>query len=154
MKIAVVERHNETGNIGLGIVKGMGMKRGAIASTVAHDSHNIVATGTNDDDLLMAIQVTADMKGGLVVVEGGKPIVSLPLPIAGLMSDLDYQVIHERIKEVNKALERIGCSMEFNPFITLAFIALPVIPELKLTDTGLFDVKTFRHIEIEASNIT
>lgn len=154
LKIAVIERHNETGNIGLGIVKGMGMKRGAIASTVAHDSHNIVATGTNDDDLLMAIQVTADMKGGLVVVEDGKLIASLPLPIAGLMSDLDYQVIHERIKEVNKALERIGCSMEFNPFITLAFIALPVIPELKLTDTGLFDVKAFRHIEIEATNIT
>nr|WP_206435555.1 adenine deaminase [Siminovitchia acidinfaciens] len=153
LKIAVIERHYRTGNIGLGIIKGLGIKNGAIASTVAHDSHNIVAAGTNDDDLLKAIQATADMKGGLAVVEDRSLLASLPLPVAGLMSDKDYRVINEQIRELNDALVKIGCSMEFNPFITLAFLALPVIPELKLTDIGLFDVKTFQHIDIEAVSI-
>lgn len=150
LKIAVVERHYSTGNVGLGIIKGLGLKRGAIASTVAHDSHNIVAAGTNDADLYKAIEATADMKGGLVVVEDGDIIASLPLPVAGLMSDMEYNAVYYRIGELNEALEGIGCTMEFNPFITLAFLALPVIPELKLTDTGLFDVKTFTHIDIAA----
>lgn len=153
LKIAVIERHYRTGNIGLGVIKGLGIKNGAIASTVAHDSHNIVAAGTNDEDLLKAIQMTADMKGGLAVVEGGNLIASLPLPVSGLMSDMEYRVINERIHELNGALKKIGCSMEFNPFITLAFLALPVIPELKLTDNGLFDVKTFQHIDIEAVSV-
>lgn len=153
LKIAVIERHYRTGKIGLGIIKGLGIKNGAIASTVAHDSHNIVAAGTNDDDLLKAIQATADMKGGLAVVEDGKLLASLPLPVAGLMADMNYRVINEQIKELNDALAKIGCSMEFNPFIPLAFLALPVIPELKLTDMGLFDVKTFQHIDIEAVSV-
>lgn len=153
LKIAVIERHYRTGKIGLGIIKGLGIKNGAIASTVAHDSHNIVAAGTNDDDLLKAIQATADMKGGLAVVEDGKLLASLPLSVAGLMADMNYRVINEQIKELNDALAKIGCSMEFNPFITLAFLALPVIPELKLTDMGLFDVKTFQHIDIEAVSV-
>ncbi|RWR04228.1 adenine deaminase [Siminovitchia fortis] len=153
LKIAVIERHYRTGNIGLGVIKGLGIKNGAIASTVAHDSHNIVAAGTNDEDLLKAIQMTADMKGGLAVVEGGNLIASLPLPVSGLMSDMEYRVINERIHELNGALKKIGCSMEFKPFITLAFLALPVIPELKLTDNGLFDVKTFQHIDIEAVSV-
>lgn len=153
LKIAVIERHYRTGNIGLGIIKGLGIKNGAIASTVAHDSHNIVAAGTNDDDLLMAIQATADMKGGLAVVEGGNLLASLPLSVAGLMSDKGFRVVNEQIRDLNNALREIGCSMEFNPFITLAFLALPVIPELKLTDIGLFDVKTFQHIDIEAVSV-
>jgi len=153
LKIAVIERHYRTGNIGLGIIKGLGMKSGAIASTVAHDSHNIVAAGTNDEDLLEAIRRTAEMKGGLAVVEGGKMIASLPLPVAGLMSDLSYKTVNAQTQQLNQALEKIGCSMAFNPFITLAFLSLPVIPELKLTDTGLFDVKTFRHIDIEAISV-
>jgi adenine deaminase len=148
LKLAVIERHKNTGNIGLGIIKGMGIKNGAIASTVAHDSHNIVATGTSDEDLLKAIALTSDMKGGLVVVQDGEMIASLPLPIAGLMSDLPSTIVNESLLQLNKALIRVGCTMEFNPFLTLSFLALPVIPELKLTDLGLFNVKTFQHIDI------
>lgn len=148
LKIVVIERHYQTGNIGLGIIKGLGIKNGAIASTVAHDSHNIVAAGTNDEDLLKAIQLTADMRGGLVVVEKGKLLVSLPLPVAGLMSNLETKVVNERIQDLNYALAKIGCTMEFNPFITLAFLALPVIPELKLTDKGLFDVKNSQYLDV------
>ncbi|MEH7124898.1 adenine deaminase [Bacillus sp. JJ1773] len=148
LKLAVLERHKNTGNIGLGIIKGLGIINGAIASTVAHDSHNIVAAGTNDHDLVKAINLTREMNGGLVVVQNGDILASLPLPVAGLMSNLNYETVNERINELNKALMTIGCSMEFNPFVTLSFLALPVIPELKLTDIGLFDVKTFKHIEV------
>lgn len=153
LKIVVIERHYQTGNIGLGIIKGLGIKNGAIASTVAHDSHNIVAAGTNDEDLLKAIQLTADMRGGLVVVEKEKLLVSLPLPVAGLMSNLETKVVNERIQDLNYALAKIGCTMEFNPFITLAFLALPVIPELKLTDKGLFDVKNSQYLDVEAVSV-
>lgn len=149
LKIAVLERHKMTGNIGLGIIKGLGIKNGAISATVAHDSHNIVAAGSSDEDLLEAIAHTSEMKGGLAVVQNGKLLASLPLSIAGLMSDMQSIEIYERLKEITQALIKIGCTFEFNPFITLSFLALPVIPELKITDLGLFDVKTFRHIEIE-----
>lgn len=149
LKIAVLERHKMTGNIGLGIIKGLGIKNGAIASTVAHDSHNIVAAGSSDEDLLEAIAHTSEMKGGLVVVQNGELLSSLPLPIAGLMSTMRSIEIYDRLKEINQALIKIGCTFEFNPFITLSFLALPVIPELKITDLGLFDVKTFSHIHVE-----
>lgn len=150
LKLAVVERHHLTGNIGLGIVKGLGITRGGIASTVAHDSHNIVAAGTSDEDLLAAIKHSAAMKGGLAVVQDGKILAELPLPIAGLMSDRDSSFIFGRLSELNHALRTVGCSMEFNPFLTLSFLALPVIPELKLTDRGLFSVSSFSHINVEA----
>lgn len=150
LKLAVVERHNLTGSIGLGIIKGLGITRGGIASTVAHDSHNIVAAGTSDEDLLAAIKQTASMKGGLAVVQDGKILAELPLPIAGLMSDRDSSFIFGRLSELNHALRTVGCSMEFNPFLTLSFLALPVIPELKLTDRGLFSVSSFSHIKVEA----
>ncbi|MBX9973747.1 adenine deaminase [Cytobacillus firmus] len=150
LKLAVVERHNLTGSIGLGIIKGLGITRGGIASTVAHDSHNIVAAGTSDEDLLAAIKQTASMKGGLAVVQDGKILAELPLPIAGLMSARDSSFIFGRLSELNHALRTVGCSMEFNPFLTLSFLALPVIPELKLTDKGLFSVRSFSHIKVEA----
>lgn len=150
LKLAVVERHNCTGSIGLGIVKGLGITRGGIASTVAHDSHNIVAAGTSDEDLLAAIKHTAAMSGGLAVVQDGKILAELPLPIAGLMTDRDSSFIHARLSQLNQALMTIGCSMDFNPFLTLSFLALPVIPELKLTDKGLFSVRSFSHIKAEA----
>ncbi|MDF2040134.1 adenine deaminase [Cytobacillus oceanisediminis] len=150
LKLAVVERHNLTGSIGLGIIKGLGITRGGIASTVAHDSHNIVAAGTSDEDLLAAIKQTASMKGGLAVVQDGKILAELPLPIAGLMSDRDSSFIFGRLSELNHALKTVGCCMEFNPFLTLSFLALPVIPELKLTDRGLFSVSSFSHIKVEA----
>ncbi|MBT2689606.1 adenine deaminase [Bacillus sp. ISL-47] len=148
LKLVVLERHKNSGNLGLGIVKGLGINRGAIASTVAHDSHNIVAAGTSDEDLLLAIEHTAKMKGGLAIIQDGKVLADIALPIAGLMTDQDSAFISKRLSELNQALLTIGCSMQFNPFLTLSFLALPVIPELKLTDKGLFSVKTFRHISV------
>jgi adenine deaminase len=146
LKLIVAERHHHLGNIGIGIVKGFGFTSGALATTVAHDSHNIVATGTNDRDLYVAIKMIESMNGGLVVVDNGEVIASLPLQIAGLISEKDYQTINHELKKINVALEQIGFSGDFNPFLTLSFLALPVIPELKLTDMGLFDVEKFKHI--------
>lgn len=148
LKMAVIERHSSTGNIGLGIVKGFGLTSGAIASTVAHDSHNIIAIGTNDQDLLKAIDVLKAMGGGLVVVMDDEVIASLPLEISGLMTTAPFIQINESLKEIDKALVEIGFSGNFNPFLTMSFLALPVIPELKLTDLGLFQVKDFKHIEV------
>jgi adenine deaminase len=150
LKMVVVERHKKTGNVGLGILKGLGITSGAIASTVAHDSHNIVAAGTNDADVLTAVQSIIQMKGGTVVVENGEVLASLPLPIAGLMSDQDYKSVYKQLGHLNDALRTIGFDGPFNPFLTLSFLALPVIPQLKLTDLGLFDVETFTHIKVEA----
>ncbi|MHC0038763.1 adenine deaminase [Pseudoneobacillus sp. C159] len=146
LKLVVVERHHHTGNIGIGIVKGFGIKGGAIASTVAHDSHNIVAVGTSDNDLYVAIKKMEAMNGGLVVVNNSEVIASLPLRVSGLISDKDYQTIVGELKGLDIALEQIGFGNQFNAFQTLSFLALPVIPELKLTDMGLFDVGGFKHI--------
>jgi adenine deaminase len=146
LKLIVVERHHRTGNIGMGIVKGFGFKRGAIASTVAHDSHNIVAVGTNDNDLYTAIKTIEAMNGGLVVVNNGEVLASLPLKVSGLISTKDYRTIVQELKGLDAALEQLGFGGGFNVFQTLSFLALPVIPELKLTDMGLFDVVEFKHI--------
>lgn len=151
LKLIVAERHHMTGNIGCGILKGLGITSGAIVSTVAHDSHNIVAAGTNDRDLLNAIEVMTEMKGGLAVIENGEVLASLPLSIAGLMSDQNHQEVYQRLQDINHALERIGFVHDYNPFLTLSFLALPVIPELKLTDMGLFDVRLFKHISTDQS---
>ncbi|WP_026576636.1 adenine deaminase [Bacillus sp. UNC438CL73TsuS30] len=148
LKLAVLERHKNTGNIGLGIVKGFGFTHGAIATTIAHDSHNIVAAGTNDKDLLAAIQAIKELNGGCVVLKDGEILAALSLPIGGLMSDQSFLTIHQELKQINAALVQIGFTGNFNPFLTLSFLTLPVIPELKLTDLGLFDVGTFRHIEV------
>lgn len=149
LKLAVVERHKSTGKIGIGIVKGLQLKSGAIASTVAHDSHNIVAVGTNDDDLLVAIQTLQDIQGGLVIVSQQKTIATLPLEIAGLMSKEPLEQVLDHIHTLHHALTEIGMELDFNPFVTLSFLSLPVIPALKLTQSGLFDVTEFRHISIQ-----
>ncbi|MED3561940.1 adenine deaminase [Bacillus xiapuensis] len=148
LKLAVVERHKNTGNIGLGIVKGFGFTNGAIATTIAHDSHNIVAVGANDRDLLAAIREIKELNGGCVVIKDGKVIAALSLPIGGLMSEKSFLTIHQKLKKINEALVQIGFNGNYNPFLTLSFLTLPVIPELKLTDLGLFDVGTFQHIEV------
>ncbi|MDR6999249.1 adenine deaminase [Neobacillus niacini] len=148
LKITVLERHKNTGNIGLGIVKGFGFKTGAIATTIAHDSHNIVAAGTNDRDLLAAIQAIKKLNGGCVVMKDGEILAALSLPIGGLMSEKSFLAIHQELKKINEALVQIGFSGNFNPFLTLSFLTLPVIPELKLTDLGLFDVGKFQHIKV------
>jgi adenine deaminase len=149
LKLAVIERHHMTKHIGLGIVKGLGLKSGAIATTVAHDSHNLILAGTNDADLLFAAEEIRKIKGGLMVVQNGKILASLPLPIAGLLSDQPYKKVCSSLASIHQALNEIGASHDFNPFLTLSFLALPVIPELKLTDMGLFQVSRFKHIPIE-----
>ncbi len=146
LKIAVVERHKRTGNVGLGIVKGFQIQSGAIAATVSHDSHNIVVAGTSDEDMLKAIQAIEEMQGGLVVVQNENVIASLPLPIAGMMSPLHYTAVYKGIQTLNEALITIGAAKEFTAFLTLSFLSLPVIPKLKITDLGLFDVTKFTHI--------
>ncbi|ANF96312.1 adenine deaminase [Paenibacillus bovis] len=149
LKLAVVERHQATGNIGLGIVKGFHLQKGAIVSTVAHDSHNLIAAGTSDEEILLAIEHIVSVNGGLAVVSGSEVLASLPLSIAGLLSELPYEEVYRQMKKLNQALLHIGAAQHFNPFLMLSFLALPVIPTLKLTDLGLFDFASNSHIPVE-----
>ncbi|DAB08124.1 TPA: adenine deaminase [Candidatus Gastranaerophilales bacterium HUM_15] len=147
LKICVIERHRATGNIGKGFVKGFNLKCGAIASTVAHDSHNMIVIGTNDADMYAAAVALIKCKGGKVVVKDGEVISELPLPIAGLMSDRDFDYVVNKCEELNKTAHSIGCKIE-DPFMTMGFLSLPVIPELKVTDKGVFDTNKFDFIDI------
>lgn len=147
LKIAVFERHTASGRSGVGFVKGFNFKRGAIASSVAHDSHNLIVVGVNDREMEMAVMEIAGMKGGQVVVSDGEVIASLPLPIAGLMSDRPIEEVARKVKELIGASRKIGCTLE-NPFMALSFLALPVIPELKITDKGLVDVERFEIVPL------
>ncbi len=147
LKITVFERHRATGNIGKGFVKGFGLKSGAIASTVAHDSHNMIIIGTNDADMEMAAIELVKSQGGKVVVNNGKVLAKLPLPIAGLLSDKSFEEILEQYNNLRKQVHEIGCKLE-DPFMTIAFLSLSVIPELKITDKGVFDANSFKFIDI------
>jgi adenine deaminase len=147
LKIAVVERHKGTGNIGLGFVKGFGLRHGAIASSVAHDSHNIVVVGTDDEDMARAVQGIAEMHGGLIAVKQGKTLASLPLPIGGLMSDQPIEKVRDGLNRLQHTVKEMGCKLE-EPFMALSFLALPVIPELKITDKGLVDVTKFKIVPL------
>lgn len=142
LKIAVVERHTASGNVGLGFVRGVGIKRGAIASSVAHDSHNVIVVGASDADMRAAVIAIARMNGGAVVVVDGRPLASLPLPVAGLMSDQPIGDVAAAVREVIGAAAELGCGLP-DPLISLSFLALPVVPSLKLTDMGLVDVEKF-----------
>ncbi len=142
LKIAVLERHLASGNIGLGIVKGFGLKNGAIASSVAHDSHNLVVVGTNDEDMICAIEEIIKMRGGLVAVADGDLLSALSLEIAGLMSSEPFAKVEDKIRQLASVAKQMGCRLK-RPFMTLSFMALSVIPELKLTDKGLVDVNQF-----------
>ena len=142
LKIAVVERHKATGNIGIGFVQGFGLKKGAIGSSVAHDSHNIVLVGTNDADMLKVTETIQTMNGGLVVVSDGKVLASLPLPVAGLMSEASVAQVNVQLEALHRASKNLGCRIP-DPFMILSFLSLPVIPELKITDKGLVDVNQF-----------
>ena len=146
-KLAVLERHHETGNVGVAFVEGLGLKKGAIASTVAHDSHNLVVVGMSDEEMNLAIQICAEMGGGLCLVEGDQVIGKLPLPIAGLMSDQEAEAVAKTLGELHERAHSLGISETVDPFMTLAFLSLPVIPELKLTDLGLVDVEHFQLIK-------
>ena len=147
LKICVIERHRATGNIGKGFVKGFNLKCGAIASTVAHDSHNMIVIGTNDSDMYTAAVALIKCKGGKVVVKDGEIISQLSLPIAGLMSDREFEYVISKCDELNRAAHSIGCKLE-DPFMTMGFLSLPVIPELKVTDKGVFDTNKFDFIDI------
>jgi len=147
LKLVVVERHKKTGNIGIGFVSGFGLKKGAIASSVAHDSHNIIVVGTNDSDIYRAIKEVIKIGGGFVAVDKGKVKASLALPIAGLMSDESAETVSQKLKTLMNTVKPWGTKID-NPFITLSFLALPVIPELKLTDKGLVDVSEFKIVSL------
>ena len=138
LKLIVVERHRATGNVGVGFVRGFGLTHGALGSTVAHDAHNVVVVGTNDQDITAAVKALERMRGGQVAVADGKVEAALPLPIAGLVSDQPLEVVIDQISKLNSAAARLGCTLPA-PFMSLSFMSLSPIPELKLTDQGLVD---------------
>jgi adenine deaminase len=145
LKLVVVERHKATGNIGVGLVMGFGLKRGALASSIAHDAHNIVAVGAGDGDILAAVKGVERLGGGLVAAAGGRVLASLALPVAGLLSREPLEEVVAGLEELEKLAADLGTTLP-SPFAALSFLALPVIPELRLTDLGLVDVNEFRLI--------
>lgn len=149
LKIAVIERHRATGQVGLGFVKGMGLRRGALASSVAHDHHNIVVVGADDRSMETAVRAVAEAGGGMAAAEGETVLSRLPLPIAGLMSDQPIETVRREMDAVLAAARALGSELP-NPLMTLSFLALEVIPELKLTDQGLVDVVRFERIPLFA----
>jgi len=148
LKIAVIERHHATGNIGIGFVRGFGLKDGAIASSVSHDSHNVIVVGTNDTDMYKAVKEIIRLGGGHVITSGGEVLGSMPLPIAGLLSNKSLEDVVKEEERLLAIARGLGV-MPLSPFIKLSFLALPVIPELKITDKGLVDVNKFEIVGIE-----
>jgi adenine deaminase len=142
LKVAVVARHGKNRNIGRGFVKGFGMRRGAIASSIGHDSHNICVVGADDADMAIAVNRLIAMQGGFTVVEGGEVRAELALPVAGLMSTLTFEEVHRALLPLRSAAKALGVTLK-EPFLQAAFLPLPVIPHLKITDFGLFDVDRF-----------
>lgn len=147
LKMVVIERHYGSGRTGVGMVKGFGLKRGAIASTIAHDSHNIIAVGVRDEDIFAAVVQLVKQQGGLAVAVDDEVVESLPLPIGGLMSDKPLPEVRERLDALVHVSHQLGCTLE-HPFMTLSFMSLPVIPDIKLTDRGLFDVRSFNFVDL------
>lgn len=151
VKVAVVERHRETGHVACGFLKGYGIRAGAIALSVAHDSHNIIVTGVSDSEMAYAVEKLREQNGGIVLVKDGAVLESMPMPIAGLMSDQTGEWVAEKLDCIHAvAHEHLGISGAVEPVMTLCFMSLPVIPELKLTDMGLFDVTQFSFLPVEA----
>jgi adenine deaminase len=147
VKIAVVERHHASGRVGIGFATNVGLKRGAFASTVAHDAHNIVVLGVDDRDMSACVTRLAEIGGGIVIAEAGHVVEELPLPVAGLMSDRPLREVHERLRSMEQRLKAMGVAMAA-PFMTLSFLALSVIPDLKITDRGLVDVNRFELVPL------
>ena len=151
VKVAVVERHRNTGCIGLGILKGYGLRAGAVALSVAHDSHNIVAVGVSNEEIEAAVLALREQQGGIVLVKDGRVIAGMPMPIAGLMSDHRGDWVAERLEEIHRAAyDELGISAGVEPVMTLCFMSLAVIPDIKITDMGLVDVLNFRFLPLEA----
>ena len=149
LKLAVVERHKGTGNVGLGLVEGYGLMKGAVGLTIAHDSHNIIVIGDNDDDMRLAIKTLKKQKGGMTICMDGKVLDSLTLEVGGIMTDAPIEEVVAKMETLNRLALELGVNRNIEPFMTLAFLALPVIPELKLTDKGLFDVRSFNFMDVE-----
>ena len=150
-KIAVIERHKGTGNVGVGLIRGYGIKSGAVAISVAHDSHNIIVVGVNDTDMAAAVERIVAIGGGAVIARDGTALDEMPLPLGGLMSDQSGEWVDKKLSSLEqKAVLDLGVSKGVEPLMTLCFMALPVIPELKITDMGLFDVGSFKFIPLEA----
>jgi len=147
LKIVVVERHKGTGNIGIGFVQGFGLKRGAIGSSVAHDSHNVVVVGTSDEEIWGAVKAIERMGGGLVAISGERVLASVSLPIAGLMAEISVREVHRQFTRLIDSAMALGCRLP-DPFMALSFLSLPVIPELKITDKGLVDVNQFKIVPL------
>ena len=144
LKIACIERHKGTNHIGVGYVKGYSLKSGAVATSVAHDSHNIITVGCNDDDIAVAVNAIRDSKGGIAVVENGKIKALLELPIAGLMSDEPLTTVNEKLENAKSSAYELGADKSIDPFMTLSFLSLPVIPSLRITTKGVFDVENWK----------
>lgn len=150
-KVAVIERHNNTGNVAVALLRNYGITSGAVALSVAHDSHNIIVVGVNDDDMEYAVKELITQGGGIVLAKEGQVVESMPMPIAGLMSDQSGEWVDEKLTRIHElAYKELGVSKEVEPVMTLCFMSLAVIPEIKLTDMGLFDVTKFEFISVEA----
>ena len=147
VKLAVVERHKNTGRVGLGLLRNFGLRRGAVATSIGHDAHNIIVAGLNSNDMLLAVKEIEKMQGGLVIVVDGKVEQKLALPVAGLMAVKPLREVAEKLQKMRSTANSLGVSRE-GPFMTLSFMALTVIPELKLTDEGLFDVRKFEKVDL------
>jgi Adenine deaminase len=150
-KVAVVERHNNTGNVAVALLRGYGIKEGAVALSIAHDSHNIITVGTTDSDMAFAVEKLIEQGGGIILVKDGQIINHMPMVVGGIMSDQSGEWVNEKLIEIHKdAHSLLGVNEEVEPVMTLCFMSLPVIPEVKITDMGLFDVTQFHFIPIEA----
>ena len=146
LKIAVVERHHNTKHIGIGYIKGYGLRSGAVATSISHDSHNIIVVGTNEADLAAAAQKVVDLNGGIVVADGGEIVAGVPLAVAGIMSDEPLAVVNEKLEKAKEQCFKMGVSRGIDPFMTLSFMALPVIPTLRITTRGVYDVNSQQYI--------
>ena len=150
MKLAVVERHRASGNIGLGLVEGFGFKHGALAMSIGHDSHNVLVLGDSDEAMERATRKVVDMQGGIALAERNGRVQALQLEVAGLMTKAPHKTVEKTLGEMKETLRIMGLNETIrDPFIQLAFLSLAVVPKLKLTDRGLFDVDAFKHIDIE-----
>jgi adenine deaminase len=147
MKLAVIERHHATGTKGLGFLKGFGFKKGAMAQTVAHDAHNLLVAGTNDEDMALAANTLVECGGGMCAVADGKVLALVPLPIAGLMNDLPAEEMADLISKLDAAWKEMGCVIN-SPYMTMALIPLACLPELRLTNRGLVDCRTFQFVDL------
>ena len=146
LKIAVVERHRNTKHVGIGYIKGYGLKRGAVATSISHDSHNIIVVGSNEADMAYAANRVVELNGGIVVAEDGCSTAEVPLAVAGIMSDEPLVVVNQKLEAAKEKAFTAGVSRGVDPFMTLSFMALPVIPTLRITTRGVYDVNSQQYI--------